>query len=104
MFHCLYTLRDDLYYLPDLDVAVFFRTEAGRLTLFDVVGKEVPSFADLHPFISELPHHEVRFHFMPDKMNVEPDGRVTLEDSNAHLYPPLRLPGPDVLFPYSSHA
>ena len=88
MFHCLYTLRDDLYYLPDLDV----------------VGKQVPSFTDLHPYISELPHQEVRFHFMPDKMNVEPDGKTTLEHSNAHVYPPLRLPGPDLLFPYSSHA
>ena len=104
MFHCLYTLRDDLYYVPDLDLAVFFRVEAGRLTLFDVVGKEVPSLADLHPYISELPHHEVRFQFMPDKMSVEPEGKSTLEDSNAHVYPPFRLSGPDLLFPYSSHA
>lgn len=104
MFHCLYTLRDDLYYLPELDVAVFFRTERGCLTLFDVVGEEVPAFADLHPFLAAQPHREVRFRFTPDKMNVAPDKKVTLEDSNAHIYPPLRLPATDCLFPYVSHA
>ena len=104
MFHCLYTLRDDLYYLPDLDVAVFFRVEQGHLTLFDVVGPKIPAFADLHPFISMQPHREVRFHFMPDQLNVEPDVRATLEGGNAHIYPPLQLPGPDCLFPFASHA
>ena len=104
MFHCLYTLRNDLYYLPELDVAVFFRTENGRLTLFDVVGPQVPAFDDLHPFLSEEPHTEVRFHFMPDKMKVDPDRKTTLQDSNAHIYPPFRMPGPDCLLPYCSHA
>jgi GNAT superfamily N-acetyltransferase len=104
MFHCLYTLRDDLYYLPDLDVAVFFRVDDRRLTLFDVVGREVPSFAELHPYISELPHDEVRFHFMPDKLDVVPSSKTPLKNSNAQVYPPLRLPGPDCLFPYSAHA
>lgn len=104
MFHCLYTLRDDLYYVPDLDVAVFFRAEGRRLTLFDVVGAEVPSFAELHPYLSERPHDEVRFHFVPDKLNVEPERKTPLQHSNAHIYPSLQLPAPDCLFPYSSHA
>jgi len=104
MFHCLYTLRNDLYYLPDLDVAVFFRSEQGRLTLFDVVGPKIPTFEDLHPFLAGEPHREVRFRFMPDRMNVRPDRKETLANSNAQIYPPLRLPGPDCLFPYVSHA
>jgi hypothetical protein len=41
----------------------------------------------LHPFPSEEPHTEVRFHFMPDKMRVDPDRKTTLQDSNAHTYP-----------------
>lgn len=104
MFHCLYTLRDDLYYLPDLDVALFFRVDRGSLTLFDVVGREIPSFADLQPYLSAVPHHEVRFHFTPDRMGIDPERKMSLTHSNAHVYPPLRLPGPDCLFPYSSHA
>ena len=104
MFHCLYTLRDCLYFVPDLDVAVFFDVDGGCLTLFDVVGRRIPSFADLHPYISGQRHSEVRFSFMPDKMGVEPTGQTTLRDSNAHVYPPLRLPEPERLFPYASRA
>jgi len=28
MYHCLYTIRDHLYFLPDLDVAVFSESSA----------------------------------------------------------------------------
>ncbi len=102
MFHCLYTLRDCLYYVPDLDAAVFFEVDSGVLTVFDVVGRRIPSFAELHPYISGTPHDEVRFFFMPDKMGVDPTGRRLLEGSNLHVLPPLRLPGSEPLFPYVS--
>jgi len=46
----------------------------------------------------------VRFQFVPDKLGVEPDLTATLEDGNAHVRPPLRLPAPRALFPYTAHA
>lgn len=104
MFHCLYTLRDCLYYVPDLDVAVFFEVDGGVLTLFDVVARKVPPFAVLHPYLAGTRHHEVRFYFMPDKMGVEPTRWMALKDSNLHVLPSLRLPGPRRLFPYVSRA
>jgi GNAT superfamily N-acetyltransferase len=104
MFHCLYTLRDCLYYVPDLDTAVFFEVADGVLTLFDVVGRSVPSFAELHPYIAGTRHHEVRFFFMPDRLGVEPISWTVLEDNHLHVLPPLPLPGPRRLFPFVSRA
>jgi hypothetical protein len=104
MFHCLYTLRDCLYYVSDLDAAVFFEVSDGVLTLFDVVGRRVPSFAELQPYLNGTPHDEVRFFFMPDKMGVEPTRWTLLEDSNLQVLPPLQLPEPKGLFPYVSRA
>lgn len=104
MFHCLYTLRNSMYFVADLDVVIFFEVDDERLTLFDVVGRRVPSFAELHPYVSGQRHSEVLFSFMPDKMGVDATGQTTLEDSGAHVYPPLRLPDPTRLFPYVSRA
>jgi len=105
MYHCLYPLRDFVYYIPDLEVAVFFKIDRDRLTLFDVVGRNVPPFAELHPYLAGQPHREVEFRFLTDKMGLEPTGRRLLADCNAHVLPPLRLPEePDTLFPYSCQA
>lgn len=104
MFHCLYTLRDCLYYIPDLDTAVFFEVDSGVMTLFDVVARKVPSFTELHPYIAGTRHHEIRFFFMPDRMGVEPTSWTVLEDNHLHVLPPLHLPEPRRLFPYVSRA
>jgi GNAT superfamily N-acetyltransferase len=104
MFHCLYTLRDHLYHLPALDLAVFCEVVEDRLTVYDVVGRRLPPFEVLHPYLSQRPHREVCFRFMPDKLDVRPDCTIPLSDSNAHVFPPLRLPRPRCSFPYCSHA
>jgi GNAT superfamily N-acetyltransferase len=104
LFHCLYTMRDCLYYVSDLDAAVFFEVDGGVLTVYDIVGRKVPPFAELHPFVSGVPHHEVRFRYMPDKMGVDPTRWTPLEDSGLQVLPPLRLPEPQCLFPHVSRA
>ncbi len=104
LFHCLYTLPGRAWFVPDLNAAVFFSVEEGRLTLFDVAAARIPSFAELHPYLAGIPHHEVRFRFEPDRMGVEPSSRLPLEENNLHLHPSLRLPASPILFPYTAHA
>ncbi len=104
MFHCLYPLREHAYHVADLDVVVFFRIQEGRLDLFDVVGRRVPSFAELHPYLAGDDHREARFHFMTDKLKVMPSGRWSPIGNNAHIYGPLRLPGPEAFFPSTARA
>jgi hypothetical protein len=104
MFHCLYTLRDHAYHIPDLDVVVFFKVDGQRLTLFDVVGRHVPSFSELHSYLARQPHREVWLEFTPDKMGIKASGWRTPEGNNTHIHPPFRLPQPNCIIPYVAHA
>ena len=80
--------------VPELEVVVFFAAKDGSLTLYDVVGPRVPTFAELHAFLADVPHHEVRFGFVPDQLAVEPTGYVTLLDDSTQVLAPFELPGP----------
>ncbi|MFH1681204.1 MAG: GNAT family N-acetyltransferase [Candidatus Eisenbacteria bacterium] len=104
MFHCLYALRDCVYEVADLDTVVLFKPERGRLVLFDVIGRRVPPFAELYPYLAREPHEEILFLFMTDKMGIEPTGKRTMKENNAHIDPAFPLPGPRCLFPYASRA
>ncbi len=104
MFHCLYALGDHAYYIPDLDVVVFFKVDDERLILFDVVGRDIPPFSELHPYLTKQPHREVWFEFMPDKMGIDATGWRTPEGNNTHIHSPFRMPGSDCVFPYVAHA
>jgi GNAT superfamily N-acetyltransferase len=104
MFHCLYALRENVYSIDDLDVVVLFKTEGERLDLLDVVGRRVPSFAELHPYLARNDQREVRFHFVTDKLEITPTGRWSPSGNNAHIRGPFVLPGPERIFPATAHA
>lgn len=104
MFHFLYILEGCTYHAADLDVVLAFRVKDGTLTLFDVMGRAVPPFAALHPYLAAQPHTEVAFHFVPDRMDVTPTGARPLLGDNAHLDPRLRLPVDRCIFPFVAHA
>jgi GNAT superfamily N-acetyltransferase len=104
MFHFLYTLQDCTYYVADLDVLLAFRVNGAELTLYDVVGREVPPFAALHPYLATRPHRAVAFHFVPDRMDITPTGARPVPGDNAHIDARLRLPGPGCAFPFVAHA
>jgi hypothetical protein len=106
MFHCLYSLRAHVHHVPALDVLALLRRDGERLVIFDVVGRRVPTFAELHPFLLAEPHREVSFRFMTDKMDLGPaPATEKLAGNNAHVFPPFPLDaGPGVVFPATSHA
>ena len=104
MFHCLYTLKDWAYYIADMNVVVFFRTDEGRLTLFDVVGPRIPVLDDLYPYLGQQPCREVRFLFMPDKMGVAATRYEALVENHTHILPPFRPSSRCFVFPFTAHA
>lgn len=104
MFHFLYILEGCTYYAADLDVVVAFRVNDATLTLFDVIGREVPPFAALHPYLATWPHREVAFHFVPDRMDVTPTGARPLLGDNTHVDSRLQLPVAGCIFPFVAHA
>jgi GNAT superfamily N-acetyltransferase len=104
MFHALYGPPDRILFVPELDVVVFRSVAAGRLTLADVIGPRMPSFDELHPYLTDQPHREVRFGFGPDRMGVEGGETEELADNLCHVWPGSGLPAREFVFPETCHA
>jgi hypothetical protein len=105
MFWCLYFLKDDLYYIDQLDTLVMFGRQNGTITMFDVVSCAIPTFGDIYPFIGAKDDRSVEFQFMPDKMGMNEDLRTIIEvDNGTHLLGKFPLEQREFLFPYTAHA
>ncbi|MCL2426769.1 MAG: GNAT family N-acetyltransferase [Oscillospiraceae bacterium] len=72
IFHLLMEYADDIYYLPNLDVAVVAQQDGSNLYLADVIARKPISFESLK---QELPFENiesVEFGFTPDWLDVTP--------------------------------
>lgn len=104
MFWCLYALRDYIYYIPDLEILVLYKRDNGLLTLFDIVGKKMPSFREIYPYISDPLDEIVEFLFMVDKLRPGKYEEVMVKENGTHLGKGFSLKGTRFIFPYTSHA
>jgi hypothetical protein len=62
--------RLSLYYAADLDVVVSFACDGTQLTLFDIVGEQIPSLVAL---LARLPQrfYQVVTYFTPDRLEAD---------------------------------
>jgi GNAT superfamily N-acetyltransferase len=92
---CFNEGRRPLHYAADLDVIVCMEMEATRLTLFDIVGPEIPS---LNALLEVIPHRveEIAICFSPDRLEVEAEVVPYLFDHGGPSYLMVRGPfGPE---------
>jgi len=104
MFWCLYALRDHIYYIPDLEILALYKRDNGLLTLFDIVGKKMPSFVEIYSYISDPLDEIVEFLFMVDKLRPGKYEEVMTKENGTHLSKGFSLKETRFIFPYTSHA
>lgn len=104
MFHALGPLRGAVYRAADLGVYVLLGREGRRCTVYDVVGPEVPPFAELLPYLAGPGVEEVVFGFVPDELAVEGLAWSPFDDDGLHDRGDGRLRGRPLLFPSTCHA
>jgi len=105
MFRIVYFLNDYIYYVPKFDLLVLYKRERGVLTLFDIVGKKMPSFGELYPHISDVSDTKVEFLFMTDKMDLDMAEYVLVEPGNGtHVMGDFPFEGQQFIFPFTCHA
>ncbi len=104
MFWCLGPLRDYIHYIPALDILVLYKRENGTMTIFDIVGKTMPSFAEIYSCICQPGDETVEFLFMLDKLYLGSFDLVKVEGNGTHLLGNFPLEGTKFLFPFTSHA
>ena len=102
MFHALYGLRNDLYEIPDLECVVFCRRQEDRLSLFDLIGRRVPPFEELYPYLADRGDTLVEFRFFTDRLGLE---KTTARPLHGN-YPFVKgtFPVSRPVFPYTSRA
>ena len=104
MFHALYTMNTCTWHLPDLDQLVLFTEDGERLVIHDVVGKRVPTFDELAPYLIAPDTREVAFSFVPDELELEEIDWRPYPGNNLFDRGDLPLGGQPFLFPMTSHA
>lgn len=102
MFHVLYTLRDCVLEIPALDCLVFCRRVERTLHIYDIIGKQMPRFADIYPYLADADDETVMFHFYTDKLGLSEKSRQLLTGNNPFVKSPFPIREP--VFPYTAHA
>jgi GNAT superfamily N-acetyltransferase len=104
LFWCAYFLKENIHYIADLEVLVLCKREQGVLTIFDIVGREIPTFAELYRFVASENDQAVRFEFMIDKLRLDDPTRTKAYDGGLHLIGAFPFEGRKFLFPITAHA
>ena len=84
---------------------ILYERKNDLLTVHDIVGKDIPPFDEIYPYISSEDDKDVEFSFMIDKLGL--GGRekyMTVESNGTHLLGDVPFEGSKFLFPITAHA
>ena len=104
MFWCLYSLKDYIYYISDLNLLVIFKLDKGLLTIFDIAGANVPSFATIYPYICSKTDEKVEFLFMVDKMDLGSYDLIKVDDNGTHILGDFPVDSSEFILPFTTQA
>jgi GNAT superfamily N-acetyltransferase len=102
MFHALYTLRNNIFEIPDLECLVFFDREGDLIHLYDILGKRIPSLEELYPYLSAATDSRIHFHFHTEKLGIE-GIRIDVNTGN-NTFVKGSFPVSEPAFPFTSRA
>ncbi|MEE9554780.1 MAG: GNAT family N-acetyltransferase [candidate division Zixibacteria bacterium] len=104
MFWCLYSLRDHIYYIPELDVLVLYKRDNELITVFDIVGTDILAFSEIYSYICSESDETIEFLFMVDKLNLGSCDHIRIVENGTHILGNFPLEGSQFIFPFTAHA
>ncbi len=102
MFHALYTMRNKIYEILDLDCLVFFDRDQDVVNIYDILGATIPSFEQIYPYISETTDKRINFHFHTDKLGIRETQIEIIAENNTFVKGSFPVAAP--AFPFTSRA
>lgn len=102
MYHALYSLREHIYEILDLQCLVFMERKDDCLKIYDVLGERVPDWKELYPYVADKDDRTIEFHFFTDKLGLNDKGTRLLTGNN--LFVKGNFPIARPVFPYTSRA
>ncbi len=104
MFWCLYGLRENVYHIPDLDILILYKRAGELVTIYDIVGPTVPTFADIYPYIADPGDTAVEFLFMTDKLQISNFEHLPVDGNGTHLHGSFPLESTPFILPFTAQA
>ncbi len=105
MFWCLYFFSENVFYISELDTLILYERQNDLLTVHDIVGKKIPPFDEIYPYISSDDDKAVEFSFMTDKLDLGGREELLIVESNGtRLFGDVPFEGSKFLFPITAHA
>lgn len=101
-FHCLHSLKDRVYEIPDLECLVCYERPDGCLKIFDIVSEKPPAFEQIYQYIACDGDREVEFHFHTDKLGLGKLQARPLFGNNPFVKGAFPMKNP--VFPYTCRA
>ncbi|MBC8376471.1 MAG: GNAT family N-acetyltransferase [FCB group bacterium] len=102
MFHALYTMRNKMYEIPDLACLVFFDREGDVVNVYDILGRTIPSFEKIYPYLSAETDRRINFHFHTDKLETKGIQTEIITGNNTFVKESFPVSTP--AFPFTSRA
>jgi len=102
MFHALYTMREKMHEIPDLDCLVFFDRKREVVNIYDILGRTIPSFDEIYPYLSADTDRRIHFHFHTDKLGIKGIRTKTTTGNNTFVKGSFPVLEPS--FPFTSRA
>ncbi len=102
MFHVLHGLRDCVVELPDLNCLVLCERAPGVLKIYDIVGRQIPRFDELYPYLANEADRVVEFHFFADKLSLKHRSTKRLKGNNPFVRAGFQVE--NHVFPYTSRS
>jgi GNAT superfamily N-acetyltransferase len=104
MFHVLYTLKNCIYYVPQLDAVVFYKRKDGCLKVFDILSRREIPFGEIYPFIADESDQEVEFLFMTDKLGLDEFETVENRENSVFVHGAFPFQDGCFQFPFTAQA
>jgi hypothetical protein len=104
LFHLLYGYAGEIRYLEELDLIVCCEEEDGVLSVYDLIGPELPSWRDIEPYVISPETRSILFEVTPDRLALKGAEPVEHRASRLHVLPDDDLIRGQVIVPYTAHA
>lgn len=103
MFHALYSLRNHVYRISELNLIVFMKREGSKTVIYDILAHELPRFDKILPYLGCEGLHELEFRFYTDLLDVPNCTYRELKGNDTHIMGKLDLESHFVV-PFTAHA
>jgi GNAT superfamily N-acetyltransferase len=104
LFHLLYENAGELRYVEELDLLVAVEQEDGVLSVYDLIGPDLPTWAEIEPLVIGSDTRSVLFEVTPDRLGLTDAEAVEDRGSCLHVIEEEDLISGRVIVPFTAHA